>query len=86
MMNMVAFNVETNKYYDDNENRFTFEIHIFYFSFIWIAFIETDFQQTSTPTARVRISQVQIIGRPDINDGQRRVWTFILSKKETLPI
>ena len=45
MMNMVAFNVETNKYYDDNENRFTFEINIFDFSIIWIAFIETDFQQ-----------------------------------------
>ena len=43
---MVAFNVETNKYYDDNENRFTFEIIISGFSFIWIAFIETDFQQT----------------------------------------
>ena len=46
MMNLVAFKVETNKYYDDNENRFTFEINIFDFSFIWIAFIETDFQQT----------------------------------------
>ena len=71
MMNMVAFNVETNKYYDDNENRFTFEIIISGFSFIWIAFIETNFQQAWTPTARVRIEYFQIIGRPDTNDGQQ---------------
>ena len=64
---MVAFNVETNKNYDDNENRFTFEIDIFDFSFIWINFIKTDYQQARTPTARVRIEQFQIMERPNTN-------------------
>ena len=44
IMNLVAFNVETNKYYDDNENRFTSEVDFIGFSFIWVAIGETDHQ------------------------------------------
>ena len=43
-MNLVAFNVETNKYYDDNENRFIFENHHCDFDFIRVAISETDYQ------------------------------------------
>ena len=54
-MNLVAFNVETNKYYDDNENRFASEVHFIGFNFIWVAIGETDHQQTRTSSAWVRI-------------------------------
>ena len=36
-MNLVAFNVETNNYYNDNENRSTSEVDFIGFDFIWVA-------------------------------------------------
>ena len=58
-MNLVAFNVETNKYYDDNENRFASEVHFIGFNFIWVAIGETVYQQTRTSTAWVRIESLK---------------------------
>ena len=60
IMNLVAFNVETNKYYDDNENRFDSEVDFIGFNFIWIAIDKTEHQQAGTSTAWVRIESLKI--------------------------
>ena len=44
IMNLVAFNVETNKYYDDNENRFTSEIDFIGFDFTRATVAQTEHQ------------------------------------------
>ena len=59
-MNLVAFNEETKKYYDDNENRFTSEIDLIGFVFTRSTVAETDHQQKRTPTAWVRIESLKI--------------------------